>query len=237
MKEMLKDNELHIWCIPYLQACKSKMIVESVLSPDELIQASQFKFKELQQKFLLRRTILRKILGRYCGSSPKKLNFCTTSYGKPYITGDINISFNFSHSNELAYVAITNDLPVGIDVELIEEFDSKEKVAKQFFSPKEYTEYTNLEPHKKLEAFFDIWTRKEAFIKAIGEGLSYPLDQFQVTFKNRSDTKINYTATTQQGMPEWKLLGKKILFNNLSYIVSCAYVNSISDINFYEYEA
>jgi 4'-phosphopantetheinyl transferase len=126
--------------------------------------------------------MLRTILGRYLDRHPNQLRFQYTSYGKPTLsTGAGILSFNLSHSHDLALYAVTQEREIGVDVEFIRENINLLGIAKRFFSAREYSQLQALPQSCQLQTFFDCWTRKEAFIKAKGDGFSLPLDQFDVS--------------------------------------------------------
>jgi 4'-phosphopantetheinyl transferase len=121
------------------------------------------------------------VLGQYLAGNPADLRFSYNDYGKPLLTGDHGLKFNLSHSHEVALVAVTRDAAVGVDVEHVRSDFASEEIARRFFSRLEVETFSSLPKEEKVAAFFRCWTRKEAYIKAIGKGLSQPLDGFDVT--------------------------------------------------------
>ncbi len=124
------------------------------------------------------------ILGNYLGVEPNRLRFCYGKYGKPALAdsfGRGNIHFNLSHSNGVALYAFTRECNIGVDVEEICEIEDLDHIAEQFFSEREKRDFCGLPEDKKKEAFFNWWTRKEAFIKSLGGGLFLPLDKFDIS--------------------------------------------------------
>ena len=128
---------------------------------------------------------LRTILGRYyMNIEPQKLKFGYGDYGKPHILDDIfdgKLCFNMAASHELALFAFTRDDEIGVDVEFHRELEDSDEIAAHNFSSGEIAAYQSLAGKEKLSGFYHCWTRKEAFIKAVGKGMSYPLDGFEVS--------------------------------------------------------
>jgi 4'-phosphopantetheinyl transferase len=155
-----------------------------VLSPDEQQKVSRFMFAADGHKYLVARAILRMILGQYVQMRPEALPFAYSDYGKPYLQNRVAaqaIHFNVSHSGDLALYGITRNGRIGIDVEQIRPLTDEAQFVKSIFSPVEQQAFGRVRPSEKQEAFFNGWTRKEAFIKAIGLGLSFPLEAFDVS--------------------------------------------------------
>jgi len=180
----LVDGEIHVW---RASLNLSEALLERLyrtLSPDEQRQAGQFRFREHRDRFVAGHGILRDILARYLEVRPDRVGFGYASHGKPYLEeprAGQDIRFNMSHSQMLGLFAITLGREVGIDVEQIREGFANDSIAEQFFAPREIRMLRSLPEHLQAEAFFTCWTRKEAYIKARGEGLSLPLDQFCVS--------------------------------------------------------
>jgi 4'-phosphopantetheinyl transferase len=143
-----------------------------------------FYFEKDRAQYVMARGYLRIILSRYLGAEPSSIRFRRNSYGKPELihSGDEErLNFNVSHSGSLALYAITRLGSVGIDLERIRKDPSHEEVAERFFSPTERAMLQSLPAESRTKAFFDCWTRKEAYAKGRGEGLALPFDQFSVS--------------------------------------------------------
>ncbi len=154
------------------------------LSPDERARAERFHFRKDRDSFIVARGLLRVILGRYLNAEPDRLRFRYSQYGKPALAGEFDeeaLCFNLSHSDRLALYAVTRGRKIGVDLEHIRPDFADEQIAEQFFASGEVAALRALPMHAQQEAFFNCWTRKEAFIKARGEGLSLPLDEFEVS--------------------------------------------------------
>jgi 4'-phosphopantetheinyl transferase len=151
------------------------------LAPEELDRAGRFRFERLQRHFITARGFLRDVLARYLEAKPSELRFSYNDYGKPSLAGEQSLQFNMSHSHEVALVAVTREAAVGVDVEHIRADFASEEIATRFFSRLEVETLSSLPKEEQVAAFFRCWVRKEAYIKAIGKGLSQPLDGFDVS--------------------------------------------------------
>ena len=180
---VLWPNEVHVWRAR-LDAPLSKSL-ELSLSPDDRERAARFKFEGDRHRFMMARACLRIILGRYLKTSAAGLQFELGPFGKPSLASvedALDLRFNLSHSHQLALIAITRGREIGVDVEFMRADFASDEVAEHFFSPAEVKQLVRTPAANKTRAFFNCWTRKEAYIKARGEGLSHPLDQFDVSF-------------------------------------------------------
>ncbi len=153
----------------------------SVLSRSELERAARFRFATLRDSFILTRGALRVLLGSYLNISPDSVRFQYGANEKPALSPEKSIRFNVSHSADLAVFAFTLDCEIGVDVEHIRPVTDMASIAERFFCREEAAELLSLPDHQRRRAFFLCWTRKEAYIKALGNGLSEPLDNFRVT--------------------------------------------------------
>ena len=152
-----------------------------LLAPDEMDRAGRFRFAHLRRSFILARGVLRILLGRYLNAAPGDIEFSYGSKGKPALAAGNRLQFNASHTGDLALFAFTLDCEIGVDVEAIRPMPDIERVAKRFFCAEETEELMSLPAGQREHGFFLCWTRKEAYIKATGDGLSTPLDAFRVT--------------------------------------------------------
>jgi 4'-phosphopantetheinyl transferase len=182
----LANSKVQIWHASLLQPPEVVQKLQSVLSEDERQRADRFRFAEHRLSFWVGRGILRFLLSRYTGMRPEQIQFKYTLAGKPFLAnGDSHpeICFNLSHAGQVALYAFSWGQQVGIDVESIRPMEEMDQVAKSNFSPGEYLNLQRVSEVRRVEAFYKCWTRKEAFIKAIGEGLSFPLQEFEVSFE------------------------------------------------------
>ena len=158
--------------------------LESVLSVDQRARAKRMRVSEKRRQYIIAQGLTRMLIGERVGADPRALEFDRGPNGKPYLGGrfaDVGIQFNMTHTSHLALVALTLNREVGVDIERIRENLQWEKLARRYFSPLEYRDYSKLPESVRLRAFFTCWTRKEAVLKAIGTGLGGGLASFDVS--------------------------------------------------------
>lgn len=180
----LEAGEAHVWRTRLEQSQERVDEFLRTLDEDERARASRFHFEKHRRSFVVGRGVLRLLLGRYLGTLPEDVRFEYGAQGKPVLGGEHraeSLRFNASHSGEIALYAFVRDREVGVDVELIKGDFASVEIAERFFSTPEIEALRALPVTEKPAGFFRCWTRKEAYIKAIGTGLSHPLDQFDVT--------------------------------------------------------
>lgn len=191
-------TEIHIWSASLDQPAERWNALSQVLSPDEMTRATAFHFERDRRRFIVARAVLRLLLGRYLNISPQAVHFDYAEKGKPSLTNNPTFQFNVSHSHELALYAFGGQQPLGIDLEYLRPVTDMQGIARSNFSANENAVFNALPPQLKQEAFFNCWTRKEAYIKALGEGLSHPLDTFDVTFAPGQPARL----LTVRGYPD-----------------------------------
>jgi 4'-phosphopantetheinyl transferase len=151
----------------------------SLLDAEEVRRAKQFRFQRDRDRYIVRHGRIRELLARYLGAAPERITFSTNAYGKPAADGT-DLRFNLSHSHNLALLAVTRGRELGCDLEFRDPAFASNGVAEAFFSCAEIAALLQIGPPGRAEAFFNCWTRKEAYIKARGHGVSLPLDSFDV---------------------------------------------------------
>lgn len=177
----LGSDEVHLW-----HASLDDRLAESlrlVLSKDEIVRADRFHFTRDRNHYTVARGILRKLLASYLNVDACSLQFLYAEKGKPFLKNEEGrrIHFNLAHSHGMAVYAFSVARELGVDLEFVREDLADEKIAERFFSPVEVSVLRKVPAEFRKQAFFNCWTRKEAYIKARGEGLSMPLDEFDVT--------------------------------------------------------
>lgn len=200
--------EIHVWAATLTQSTEHISLCQQMLAPDELDRASRFHFDCDRKRFITGRGLLRSILGHYLGREPHKLQFEYGARGKPVLAGyagDVPLHFNLAHSDDLMLLALMRRCAVGIDVERLRVLDEAEDMAERFFSARESNGLRALPNTKKPAAFFNLWTRKEAWLKATGEGISESLNQVEVSFLADEPAQlISLFGDTQAGQ-KWHL--------------------------------
>jgi 4'-phosphopantetheinyl transferase len=198
------QNEVHVWRarldMPW------SWTFDEALSLDDRTRADRFRFESDRRRFCAARASLRLILARYLKAKPGRLQLDTSEYGKPFFAdqkASQGLRFNLSHSNQLALIAITREREVGVDVEYVRADFVTDEVAGHFFSRAEVQEFCALPPEMKTQSFFNCWTRKEAYIKARGEGLYCPLDQFDVSVASGTPARLLHSKIDSGEVMRW----------------------------------
>lgn len=173
----LAAGQVHVWRSRLTGEVQDRV---ELLSEDERRRASRFRYEIHRARFIEARGLLRRLLGGYLDVDPEEIEFAYADHGKPYLEGT-DVFFNLSHAGDFAVFAFTRHAKVGIDVEAIDDDLDLRGLARRFFSQAEWVALSSLEANQWPSAFFTIWTRKEAFVKAVGEGLSIPLSDFDVS--------------------------------------------------------
>ena len=175
-------GDVHVWTASFgqLKAYVSRMA--RLLSEDEWLRADRFHFKQHRDGFITGRGLLRVILANYLGNSPCEVSFDYGEAGKPQVAddGENRLHFNLAHSGDLVVYALSFDRRIGVDIELVRSIPNIEQIADHYFSPEEIKALKGLPAAQKLAGFFACWTRKEAYVKAIGTGLGHGLSDFTV---------------------------------------------------------
>jgi 4'-phosphopantetheinyl transferase len=200
----LSGDEVHVWRGRLDIRPETADRIARILSPDELARAERFRFARDRERYISGRAQLRRLLGRYLDTDPSRLRFAYGPYGKPTLP-ESGIHFNLSHSGAVALAAVTRAGEIGIDVELANEDFARERIAEHFFSPGEVAALRALADGLQPRAFLTCWTRKEAFIKARGDGLSLALDSFDVSLAPGQPAAILRTAWSKSDPTEWSL--------------------------------
>lgn len=198
---------MHVWLIALDQPDSTRSILLANLSDDEVARANRFHFRKDHDHFIVARAALRTIVGRYLGCEPSAVRFDYSSHGKPFLPAELgsDLEFNLSHSHKMALLAVNRGRWIGADIEHMRENIEVEEIAVHFFSKREVAVLLGLPKDLHRQAFFNCWTRKEAYIKAIGEGLSHPLDKFDVTLSPGEEAMLLCTRVDLNEARHWSL--------------------------------
>ena len=208
VERRLVPGQVHLWRASLDLPSAQTRALERYLSRDELARAKRFVVRSARDRYTIARAVLRNILARYVSEAPADLRFSYTEYGKPRLAQPAaSLGFNVSHSHDLALYALTAGQPVGIDVEYLHRraIVDRLKIAHRFFSDREYNALAAMPPYRRDQAFLACWTRKEAFVKAIGQGLSCPLDQFDVTVDPNEPAELLATHWDVSDAQRWSM--------------------------------
>lgn len=205
----LLDNEVHVWWTSLEPVTLSEPLLSNTLSVDEKERAASFHFAKDRKYFSLARGLLRVLLGYYTGNEAKQIEFSYGPFGKPALVAkdpDFQLCFNLAHSQGHALYAFTRNRQVGIDLEYIRPLPDIEAIVEGFFSIKERSVFRTLSLDQKITAFFNAWTCKEAVLKAMGDGLTQPLDQIEVSLNPSEPIRLlSLSGKTQEASLPWSL--------------------------------
>jgi 4'-phosphopantetheinyl transferase len=204
----LSAGDIHIWQIPLSGHELLLPSLRRLLSQDEIQRADRFYFDRDRQSFTVARAATRQVLGRYVNLSGETLAFSYGDKGKPELVQGAEgapIKFNLSHSGEFALLAVTRGLCLGVDIERVNVDFAGEDIAERFFSRNEVAALRAIAAEARAESFFSCWTRKEAYIKALGEGLSAPLDSFDVAFGPGVPAALLSVRVSPNEIERWSL--------------------------------
>lgn len=180
----LAPDEIHVWSVRLDPPAEQVERLGRCLSPDEWDRANRFRFEKHRRQYVVGRGALRTLLAAYLGTRPELVKFTYGPRGKPFLAPPLDqggLHFNLTNSDELALVGFVLGREIGVDVEYLRKMPDCEQISERFFSESERTVLRSIPFPAKEEAFFNCWTRKEAYLKAVGEGLAAPLDSFDVT--------------------------------------------------------
>ena len=177
MREALANGAVLVWRVPVRDDCPT-----ALLSDDEQDRANRLRQEDARHRFVSSRTALRTILGKLLEKEPGALAFDAGEHGKPFLASPASsLNFNAAHSGDKVLIAIADTLEVGVDIEVIEAGRDLEGIAHRYFRPEEYTALARLPDDERPQVFTQVWTRKEAYLKARGTGIRGGLASFSVS--------------------------------------------------------
>lgn len=199
----LPGGMVHLWSRRLEVSEAEVRACYELLSTEERERAQRFKIERPRTDFVLTRGTLRLLLGQYLGIEAKAVQFRYENKGKPFLAEEGGLDFNVSHTNGLALMGFVRSRSIGVDVEKIRPDTEVGKLAERFFSDGERRDLRLLRGDELRAAFFRVWTRKEAYIKATGDGLSLPLDQFDVSIAAGDRSALSATRPDAAEAERW----------------------------------
>lgn len=205
---VLKRNEIHLWLVEDQTVTDPHLLAtyQDYLDREERQRYQRLMFPKHRKQFLVSRALLRCVLAQYLETAPEAISFARNAYGKPRIASfnsDIPLSFNLSHTNELSVLAVTWENDIGVDVEYLTRKVDILKLARRYFSTRETEALQALDVSQFNDRFFDLWTLKEAYIKACGMGLAIPLKDFSFSFRD-AQVEIGFAPERQDNPSCWQ---------------------------------
>jgi 4'-phosphopantetheinyl transferase len=200
----LAAGEVHVWCATLGRPPDEIAELASLLSPDEQERAARYRVAQARDEFQVSRALLRVLLGRYLNRGPSRLEFRPGPQGKPALAGAAPLSFNVSHSSGAALIAVRAGGEVGVDLEQVRPFENDLGLAERFFCAAESAALQALGDDRR-EAFFHVWTRKEAYLKAGGLGLSGGLERVEVSVPPDDPARVLRIDGSEDAARRWSL--------------------------------
>lgn len=234
MSQVLPANEIHLWYAWLDQPTEKVEQLSTLLSQDEAARAARFHFERDRRRYIVGRGLLRTILGQYLKVAPAHLQFRYGPHGKPAlesgalsspgrgVSKDAGLHFNLAHSNEIALYGLARDHELGVDVEYIRPIPDLEQIVERFFAVQERDTLRTLPPEARPAAFYNGWTRKEAYLKALGDGLARPLDGFTVSLAPGEPARLLEVAGHPPEAARWFMHAPALMTGYIGAVVAPA---------------
>ncbi len=218
----MENLYVDVWQADLSIAVKSLNSIVHYLDQSEADKALTFKFALMRDRYLAVRALSRQILARYLPENPSELQFAYGENGKPALVGQ-KLHFNLSHSGDQLLVAVANFPNIGVDIEELKPRTNLQGLAKRCFSDQEFQAWQALSTEKSRDVFFSLWTKKEAFVKAVGRGIALGLDQCEVDCN--SDGQLLQVPVDQGNAGDWKVTELRVVAGYSAALVTprCEY--------------
>ncbi len=224
--------EIQVWRVNLLAPTGEVSQLRMLLSAQEKNQAAQFHFAHDHRRFIIRRAVLRQLLAVNLGLRPEEIQIDGTGFKKPQITtaqNPLQLQFNSSHASDWALIALAQNCELGVDIEKHHHLPERADLAKKFFSEAEVRELNRLTEPARTEGFFNCWTRKEAFVKAIGQGLAFPLNHFSVSLTpEQPATILEVTSEYPAALEPWSMTAIDVMPGFSAALVFAGDLTSLS---------
>src|SRR5438105_9748020 len=214
----LREDEVHLWIAPLTMPPEKLSYFKSILSADEKERVRRFRKISDGKRYLIARGSLRCLLASYVAGAPDRLQFTYAVFGKPSLSNESSktaLNFSVSHSEDQALFGFARARRIGVDLEYVHHYIDSLALAKRYFSPDEFWRLHRLPASRQNEAFYCAWTRKEAYLKACGEGLSFGLERVEVSLIPAEPAMIRKIAGPSNASEHWTLKHLSAAPNNL----------------------
>jgi 4'-phosphopantetheinyl transferase len=218
----LPERVVHAWTIRLDCPEGELQLFEDILAPDELEIANRFHQKLHRRRYVVSRANLRQLLSCYTALPAERISFGYEHKGKPYLNSGRSgqgPNFNLSYSEDRALVAVARNAIIGVDLERCRDLDDMDSVAESCFAPREMQTLSRLPETQRIEGFYNCWTRKEAFIKALGEGLGYPLKSFVVSLSPEEAPAILNVDGDSAKCAQWQVFSPTVAASYICAVV------------------
>lgn len=207
VERSVSGDAVHVWRVDLDQPSALVRQFAEVLSPDERKRAERYRFERDRRRFTIGRGTLRFLIASYLNLEPAEVSFELGPYGKPALPDEIGggLTFNVSHSEWLAVVALGFEREIGLDIEYMHRLNDIDTIASQYFSPRECAALHMLPPDQHQAAFFAGWTRKEAYLKACGGDPSVRLDEFDVSLAPYEPPRLFFDQHDLSSTERWQM--------------------------------
>lgn len=202
------EGEIQLWLADLDRPPVPLPRLEALLDPDEHARAARFRFRVHRDRYTVGRGLLRILLGRATGRPPESLVFRYGVKGKPFLADpppdpEAALQFNLSNSANGVLIAVARGGEVGVDIEALRPMDDATELVERFFAPSERSTFSRLPPEERTTGFFSGWTRKEAYVKARGDGLSLPTTEFEITLGPREPARLERFEREPEEVGRW----------------------------------
>ena len=201
---LLAADRVHVWRVRLDQDEATTARMQRLLSGDELARAARFHFPHLRTHYVAARAALRLLCGAQTGTPAQNISFAYTQNEKPFLPGAV-LRFNVSHAHTVGLLAFALDREIGVDIEYVRDRIDAGQIALRYFSPAEISDFLSVANADRQQAFYNGWTRKEAYIKAIGDGLTFPLDRFRVSLIPGEPARLIEVDSAPTEAARWKM--------------------------------
>jgi 4'-phosphopantetheinyl transferase len=230
----LNNHQVHLWRANLTLSNPEIEKLTTLLSTDEIVRASKFRFAQHKSRFIAARGILRQLLGKYLQVSPSNVTLTYSDRGKPQLPHNSPLQFNLSHSQEYGLFGFTLNYLIGVDLEYQRVMPDALNIAQRFFSVREFKMLEEMPQEQQARLFFQLWTAKEAYLKAIGTGLSGSLASIEICV---DENHFPYLSPRQENEIETKHWSLYSCTPEINYLGAIAinYALSVQHISYWHW--